>query len=132
MMITPLSGIGALFALVAIALGAFGAHGIEGRVTPERLDVWNTAAHYLGWQGTGLLALAALTLASDLAPGARRLIRIAGWLLVAGTLIFSGSLFALVLTGIGVLGAVTPIGGIAMMLGWAVAAAALLGIIPQR
>jgi uncharacterized membrane protein YgdD (TMEM256/DUF423 family) len=131
-MMMRLAGTGALFALTAIALGAFGAHGVEGRVTPERLEVWNTAAHYLGWQGTGLLALATLTLASDFTPSARRLLRIAGWLLVAGTLIFSGSLFALVLTGIGILGAITPIGGVAMMLGWAAAAAALFGIAARR
>lgn len=117
---------GALFALAAIALGAFGAHAVEGAVTPERLAVWNTAAHYLGWQGTGLLALAALCLNAKLPPRGQRLLRIGGWLLIGGTLLFSGSLFVLVLSGIGLLGAITPFGGVAMLLGWGLAAGALV------
>ncbi|NBC46992.1 MAG: DUF423 domain-containing protein [Gammaproteobacteria bacterium] len=130
-MLRPLAVSGALFALAAIAFGAFGAHAVEGAVTPERLEVWNTAAHYLGWQGTGLLALAALALMADLPQRARRLLRVGGWLLIGGTLVFSGSLFVLVLSGIGLLGAITPFGGVAMLLGWGLAAAALLHL-PAR
>jgi uncharacterized membrane protein YgdD (TMEM256/DUF423 family) len=130
-MLTPFAVSGALFALAAIALGAFGAHAVEGAVSPERLEVWNTAAHYLGWQGTGLLALAALALQAELPPRARRLLRIGGWLLIGGTLVFSGSLFALVLSGVGLLGAITPFGGLAMLLGWGFAAAALMQLPTQ-
>jgi uncharacterized membrane protein YgdD (TMEM256/DUF423 family) len=117
---------GALFGLGAVILGAFGAHALEGQVTPERAEVWATAAQYLGWQGTALLALAALIWAPNTPANALRLLGIAGWLLVIGTLIFSGSLFVLVLSGIGVFGAITPIGGLLLVAGWGVAAAAAL------
>ncbi|MBK1618233.1 DUF423 domain-containing protein [Lamprobacter modestohalophilus] len=125
-----LATIGALFGLGAVILGAFGAHALEGRVTPERAEVWTTAAHYLGWQGTALLALAALTWSANTPAAALRLLGIAGWLLVIGTLIFSGSLFVLVLSGIGVFGAITPIGGLLLVAGWGVAAAAALQLTP--
>jgi uncharacterized membrane protein YgdD (TMEM256/DUF423 family) len=117
---------GALFALGAVVLGAFGAHALADQVSPERSEVWRTAAHYLGWHGTGLLALAALCPSGQPASAAQRLMGIAGWLLIGGTLVFSVSLFALVLTGIGALGAITPIGGLLMTLGWAIAALGLL------
>jgi uncharacterized membrane protein YgdD (TMEM256/DUF423 family) len=130
-MLRPFAVSGALFALAAIAFGAFGAHAVAGAVTPERLEVWNTAAHYLGWQGAGLLALAALCLNAELPARAQRLLRIGGWLLIGGTLVFSGSLVVLVLSGIGLLGAITPFGGVAMLLGWGLAAAALLHL-PAR
>ncbi|MCF8004760.1 MAG: DUF423 domain-containing protein [Chromatiaceae bacterium] len=125
-----LATIGALFGLGAVILGAFGAHALEGRVTPERAEVWTTAAHYLGWQGTALLALAALTWSTNTPAAALRLLGIAGWLLVIGTLIFSGSLFVLVLSGIGVFGAITPIGGLLLVAGWGVVAAAALQLTP--
>ncbi|MCF7978244.1 MAG: DUF423 domain-containing protein [Chromatiaceae bacterium] len=125
-----LATIGALFGLGAVILGAFGAHALEGRVTPERAEVWTTAAHYLGWQGTALLALAALTWSANTPAAALRLLGIAGWLLVIGTLIFSGSLFVLVLSGIGVFGAITPIGGLLLVAGWGVVAAAALQLTP--
>jgi uncharacterized membrane protein YgdD (TMEM256/DUF423 family) len=115
---------GALFGLGAVALGAFGAHALEGRITPERAEVWTTAAHYLGWHGTSLLLLAALLWSDRLSDAARRLLGIAGSLLLVGTLIFSGSLFLLVLTGIGAFGAITPIGGLLLLAGWGVLAAA--------
>lgn len=127
-----LATIGALFGLGAVILGAFGAHALEGRITPERAEVWTTAAHYLGWQGTALLALAALTWSTNTPAAALRLLSIAGWLLVIGTLIFSGSLFVLVLSGIGVFGAITPIGGLLLVAGWGVAAAATLKLKPTH
>lgn len=104
----------AVFALLAVLLGAFGAHGLQALVTEQRLETWNTAAHYLGWNATGLLALSAV---QALSPPSRWLAA-AGWLLIAGTLIFSGSLFVLVLTDVGVWGAVTPFGGVALAMGW--------------
>jgi uncharacterized membrane protein YgdD (TMEM256/DUF423 family) len=112
---------GALFGLCAVLLGAFGAHGLEGHVSAERLEVWATAAHYLGWHATTLLALAALT---QLLP-ASRLLAGAGLALIAGSLIFSGSLFLLVLTDTGAWGAVTPIGGVALAIGWGLGLVAL-------
>jgi uncharacterized membrane protein YgdD (TMEM256/DUF423 family) len=113
---------GSLFGLCAVALGAFGAHALEGRISPERAEVWTTAADYLGWHGAVLLALAALIGSLRTPSPARRLIGISAWLLIAGTLIFSGSLFILVLSGIGAIGAVTPLGGLLLIAGWAIAA----------
>ncbi|MBK5938696.1 DUF423 domain-containing protein [Halochromatium roseum] len=127
-----LATIGALFGLGAVILGAFGAHALEGRVTPERAEVWTTAAYYLGWQGTVLLALAALTWSTNTPAAALRLLGIAGWLLAIGTLIFSGSLFLLVLSGIGVFGAITPIGGLLLVAGWGVVVAAALQLKPSN
>jgi len=123
-----LASAGALYGLAAVVFGAFGAHALEARISPERIEVWNTGAHYLGWQGTALLALAAVSWCAPMPSGARRLLGTAGWLLVFGALIFSGSLFLLVLSGIGALGAITPVGGVLMVIGWACALAALLQI----
>ncbi|NEX18597.1 MAG: DUF423 domain-containing protein [Halochromatium sp.] len=130
-----LATVGALFGLSAVILGAFGAHALEGQITPERADVWTTAAHYLGWQGTALLALAALswsanTWSANRPTAARRLLGIAGWLLAIGTLIFSGSLFILVLSEISVFGAITPIGGLLLVAGWGLTAAATFKLKP--
>jgi uncharacterized membrane protein YgdD (TMEM256/DUF423 family) len=117
---------GALFGLIAVAFGAFGAHALEGRITADRAEVWTTAAHYLGWHGTSLLALAALLWSDRLSARARRLFGLAGSLLLVGTLIFSASLFVLVLTEVGAFGAITPIGGLLLIAGWGVLIAATL------
>jgi uncharacterized membrane protein YgdD (TMEM256/DUF423 family) len=115
--------IAALYGLIAVLFGAFGAHGLQGTVSPERLAVWETGAHYLGWHATTLLAVALL--------GAHRtgtLLAVAGWALAAGTAVFSGSLFVLVLTDTPAWGAVTPFGGLALAVGWgALALAAVFG-----
>lgn len=113
----------ALFGLAAVLLGAFGAHGLAGRVSPERLAIWDTAAHYLGWHATTLLAVALLEVRMR---GAW--LQVAAWAMVLGSLVFSGSLFALVLTDTPAWGAVTPFGGVALAVGWgALALGALLG-----
>ena len=95
----------------AVAAGAFGAHALAERVAPERLEVWATAARYLMWH---TLALFAVVLSQkDLKPW-RWVLR--AW--TAGSLIFAGSLFALVITDTSWLGAVTPAGGILLVTGW--------------
>jgi len=121
---------GALFGLSAVILGAFGAHALEGQITPERAAIWTTAAHYLGWQGTALLALAALSWSANTPAAARPLLGIAGWLLAIGSLIFSGSLFILVLSEISLFGAITPIGGLLLVFGWGLTAAAIFKLKP--
>jgi uncharacterized membrane protein YgdD (TMEM256/DUF423 family) len=113
--------IAALFGLAAVLLGAFGAHGLEGRVSAERVVVWETGAHYLGWHATTLLVIAMLG-----SGRTGRLAVIAGWVMAAGAAIFSGSLFLLVLTDTPALGAITPFGGLALAAGWAILAAAAL------
>ena len=96
----------AVNALVAVAAGAFGAHGLEDRLDADRLDVFETAARYHMFHALGMAVCA-------LAGAAR-----AGWVMQAGVLIFSGTLYALALSGETWLGAITPLGGLGMMAGW--------------
>jgi len=110
-------GIGALSAFIAVAAGAFGAHALKDMVTADRLVVWETAARYQMYHALGLLVVAYLAGQKTGGPA-----RITGWLFVAGTLIFSGSLYTLTLTGITWLGAITPLGGLAFLIGWLVLA----------
>src|SRR3954465_194468 len=100
--------IGALSAMIAVAAGAFGAHALRTRLSLEYLAVFETAARYQMYHALGLLAVA---WAASRWPGAFS--HGAGWLFVAGTVLFSGSLYALALTGARWLGAITPLGGAA-------------------
>ena len=104
---------GSLSAFLAVALGAFGAHGLKNRLTPEMLTIFEVGARYHIYHAFALLAVG---LALIRWPAAS--ILAAGWLFLAGTVIFSGSLYMLSLTGIRWLGAITPIGGVAFLLGW--------------
>jgi len=107
--------VGSVAMFVAVALGAFGAHALKGRLNPDMTAVWQTAVMYHAWHALAILAVGVLLLQW---PG-QRAVEIAGWLFVAGILLFSGSLYALALTGIRGLGAVTPFGGVAFLAGWA-------------
>src|SRR4030095_1224542 len=100
----------ALSALIAVAAGAFAAHGLRQQLAPEQLAVFETAARYQMYHALGLLAVG---WAATRWPGP--LAGWAGWLFVAGTLIFSGSLYALALTGLRWLGAITPAGGLCFL-----------------
>jgi uncharacterized membrane protein YgdD (TMEM256/DUF423 family) len=111
--------IGSMSAFLAVAAGAFGAHGLRARVTPEMLAVFETGARYHMYHA---LALLAAGWAAERWPGTAT--TAAGWLFVVGTVVFSGSLYAMVLTGHRWLGAVTPIGGVAFLAGWAALAVA--------
>lgn len=111
--------LGAAFAFLAVAAGAFAAHGLRGRLPAERMEIFETAARYQMYHALGLLLLA---WAGDRWPAG--LWALAGWLFVAGIALFSGSLYLLALTGIRWLGAITPIGGLAFLGGWLIAALA--------
>lgn len=104
---------GALSAFIAVGAGAFGAHGLKTRVSPDMLAVFEIAVRYQMFHALALLAVA---WAFSRWPGA--LINAGGTLFIIGTLIFSGSLYVLSLTGIKWLGAITPIGGLALLAGW--------------
>jgi uncharacterized membrane protein YgdD (TMEM256/DUF423 family) len=104
---------GAVAAATAVGLGAFGAHGLKSRVTADLLAVFETAARY---HLIHALAIVAVAWAAERYPGACS--TAAGWLFVAGIVLFSGSLYALVLTGVRGLGAITPLGGLAFIAGW--------------
>ena len=96
-----------------VALGAFAAHGLKGRLSPEHLAVFQTGAHYQLIHALALLGVALLALRG---PG--RLVDLAGGFFVLGILLFSGSQYALTLSGIGALGKITPFGGLAFLAGW--------------
>ena len=106
-------GLGALSAGLAVALGAFAAHGLRGRLSPEALVTFETGARYHMYHALALLAVA---WAAARWPGGTT--SAAGWLFVAGTVLFSGSLYLLAVTGVRTLGAITPFGGLAFIAGW--------------
>jgi uncharacterized membrane protein YgdD (TMEM256/DUF423 family) len=107
------AALGAASGFIGVAAGAFGAHGLKARLTPELLAVFDTSARY---QMVHALALLAVAWAISRWPG--RAAVASGWCFVAGTLIFSGSLYLLALTGMRGLGAITPVGGVLFLCGW--------------
>lgn len=107
-------GLGALFAALSIGAGAFGAHGLRRSLTVDSLALWETAARYLMYAGLGMIGAGAISLSLP-RPG----FGFAAWLLLIGGLLFSGTVFALALGGPGWLGAITPVGGVAMILAFA-------------
>ena len=110
--------LGSINMLLAVALGAFGAHGLKNRVTAELLTVWQTAVLYHLVHALGLLLVGLLAVHLP--------VKSAGWTLQAGIVLFSGSLYLMVLTGIRPLGVVTPLGGVAFLAGWLLLALAAL------
>ena len=109
--------LGSLFALLAVAAGAFGAHALRARLTPDLLAVFETGARYQMYHAFALFVVAGAS-----ARWPARPVRVAGGLFVAGILVFSGSLYLLALTGERWLGAITPLGGLCFLAGWAVLA----------
>ena len=107
--------IGSLLGFLGVAAGAFGAHGLRSRLSPEMLAVFEAAVRYQIYHVFALLIVAA-TIGRI---GEARLLAVAGWSFVAGILLFCGSLYALIFTGISGLGAITPLGGLAFLIGWA-------------
>ena len=105
--------IGALFAFLGVAFGAFGAHGLRSRLSPDLLIVFETGVRYQMYH-----ALAILVVALMMAPMGGWAIHAAGWAFVLGIVLFSGSLYLLALTGTTAFGAITPIGGVAFLIGW--------------
>ena len=111
----------ALSGFLGVAFGAFGAHGLRNRLTPDMLAVFETGVRYQLIHAVALLAVAALM---DRLSG--WLITTAGFLFIAGIVLFSGSLYLLALTGVTILGAITPLGGLAFLGGWACLAIAAI------
>ena len=105
--------LGALCAFLAVAAGAFGAHALRDRLSQESLAIFETAARYQMYHALALLAAAWV---ANRWPGSAA--RAAGWLFATGIIVFSGSLYLLSITGSQWLGAVTPLGGIALLGGW--------------
>ncbi len=110
----PALVLGALFALLAVMAGAFGAHGLRGVIDERGLEVFQTAVTYQVYHSLALILVAILPVAGL----SRRLLGIAAGFFVAGILLFSGSLYLLVLTDLRWVGPVTPVGGMGFMVGW--------------
>jgi uncharacterized membrane protein YgdD (TMEM256/DUF423 family) len=113
---------GGLAALAAVALGAFGAHALKSRVSAEMLALWHTGVEYHAYHALGLLAVGLV--AAQLPES--MLLKWSGWLMLAGIVLFSGSLYALALSGERWLGAITPIGGTAFLAAWGLFVIAVL------
>lgn len=105
--------IGAVAAFLGVAFGAFGAHGLRTRISPDMLVVFETGVRYQMYHALALLLTGLIMARMD-----GWLIHTAGWAFVVGILLFSGSLYALALTGTTIFGAVTPLGGLAFLVGW--------------
>ena len=106
--------LGAVAAFLAVILGAFGAHALRGRLSPEMLAVFQTGVQYHVYHALALILVSAI-----MGRMSGWLIQTAGWCFVAGIVLFSGSLYLLATTGVTVLGPITPIGGLAFLIGWA-------------
>ncbi len=106
--------VAALALAAAVALGAFGAHALKGRLSAEMLSIYQTAVQYHFWHALGLLGVGVLMTRSPDGPALAGI----AWLLISGLLLFSGSLYVLALTGATWLGAVTPLGGLAFIAAW--------------
>ncbi|OJH40613.1 DUF423 domain-containing protein [Cystobacter ferrugineus] len=105
--------LGAASAFLSVAAGAFGAHALRTRLPPDLQTIFETGARYHMYHSLGLIAIGLL---AHLRPSP--LLTGAGWALVVGIVLFSGSLYALALSGVRVLGAITPLGGVAFLVGW--------------
>ena len=110
--------VAAILGFLGVAFGAFGAHGLRHRLSPDMLSVFEIGVRYQMYHVFALLAVA-VAIGQF---GQLRLLYIAGWSFIAGIFIFSGSLYALALTGTGMFGAITPIGGLGLLAGWALLA----------
>ncbi|GKU83718.1 DUF423 domain-containing protein [Niallia sp. NCCP-28] len=106
--------IGAVNAFLAVALGAFGAHGLEGKISAKYLEIWKTGVTYQMFHSMGILIIGAIMMKIPQSS----LLTWSGWLMVAGIILFAGSLYVLAVTQISVLGAITPLGGVAFLTAW--------------
>ncbi|MNQ91520.1 hypothetical protein D3C85_1069060 [compost metagenome] len=113
--------IGSLNAFLSVALGAFGAHILKARI-PDKIDVFQTGVHYHMIHAVALIVIALL---SD-KLGNTSLVNASGWAIFIGIILFSGSLYALSLTGLKVFGPITPLGGLSFLVGWILLALAAL------
>lgn len=113
--------IGAINGFIAVAFGAFGAHGLEGKITESKLETWNTAVQYQMFHTIAILAVGMLMQKISASS-----LQWAGWMFFIGIIIFSGSLYLYSVTSIKTFAMITPIGGVAFLIGWVLLAVAAL------
>ena len=124
---------GALLGGLGVAAGSFGAHGLKQLLDATgRADNWETAVRYCLYHGLALVSIAVAAGMPQAGPAAQSLLKAAGWCFLVGTAIFSGCLAALALSGVRILGAIVPIGGVLFLAGWALVAAAAVSFEPPR
>lgn len=116
------AAVGAIFAFLSVALGAFGAHALKSHISADMLSVYHTGVEYQMYHALALIAVGILI---RVGVGTRSL-HISGWLFAIGIILFSGSLYLLSTTGVKVLGAITPIGGVCFLAGWVLFVISLL------
>lgn len=104
--------LGALCTMMSVGTGAFGAHGLEGKLSDKYMSVWEKAVNYQMYHGLGLIIIGVISGTTSIN------VNWAGWLIFLGVVFFSGSLYILALTQIRILGAITPIGGVLFIAGW--------------
>lgn len=114
---SPFIAMGAIIAFLSVALGAFAAHSLKNMLSSDMLTVFHTAVDYQMWHGLGLLIIGLLL---ERKPSS--LLIKSGWSMLIGIVLFSGSLYILALTGVKTFGAITPFGGIAFLIAWAMLA----------
>ncbi len=119
------SMVGAVFAFVSVALGAFGAHALSGRISEDMLNVFRTGVQYEMYHALALIAVGVML---RIGIGGR-MMHISGWLFVVGIILFSGSLYVLSTSGVKILGAITPVGGLCILAGWVLF---LIGIVGSK
>ena len=115
--------LGSISGALAVIIGAFGAHGLKGKLTEEMLAIYKTGVEYHFYHTFALLAIGLVAMHYKSA-----LLTASGWLMVAGILLFSGSLYALSTTGVRALGAITPVGGVLFIVGWVLLALAVIKV----
>jgi len=125
MMPLPWSFIGCIAMALAVMSGAFGAHALKAQLSPEMLSIWETSARYHVYHSAALFAVDLAQLLSPAGAPRSPWLQVAGWLFVAGLILFCGSLYVLALTEKRWLGAITPLGGLAWIVGWLCLAYAL-------
>ena len=113
--------LGAINGALAVILGAFGAHGLKGNLCEEMLEVHHTGVEFHFYHTFALLSIGLLA-----SRNASRLLAASGWLFTAGIVLFSGSLYALSISGIRILGVITPVGGLLFIMGWVLLAVSVL------
>ena len=122
--------LGALVGLLAVALGAFGAHALRGRLDDYARGIFETAVQYHFYHALALVLVGVILLSQSATQPSMTLLKSSGWLFLIGTAVFSGSLYLLAITGTKWLGAVTPLGGLALIAGWGCLAAAAWKLLP--
>lgn len=116
---------GSVFGALSVALGAFASHALQNKLTPRALEIWETGTKYQMYHALALVLVALLLTRLETSP---TFLNVAGGAFIAGIVLFSGSLYALSLSSIKILGAVTPLGGVAFLIGWSCLIAAAWGI----